>query len=105
MHVEDAALLVGDDEVRQPGLVQSALCRLQDPDVGVQHEAEVGAGGTGRSTGCARGAPAAARYSRNVVSSASSGVAPGRAMSTFTISPHTSTVAFGNRLYCESRNI
>ena len=39
------------------------------------------------------------------MNSHSSGVAPGRARSTFTISPHTSTVAFGKRLYCDTRII
>ncbi len=31
--------------MREAGLVQPALCRLQHPDVGVQHESEVGVGG------------------------------------------------------------
>ena len=49
-----------------------------------------------------RGASFGCRYNRNVVNSHSSGVTPGRARSTFIISPHTSTVALGKRLYCDS---
>ena len=40
-----------------------------------------------------------------ITSSASSGVAPGRLVSTVNMSAVTSTVVLGNRLYCERRRM
>ena len=90
----------------RPGWCNPRCAVLSTPMSGVEHESEVGVGWDreiDRSRARCIGCGAAVHEERRQL-----GVVrgrPGRAISTFTISPHTSTVALGNRLYCDSRNI
>ena len=105
VQVDDAALLGRRDrEVREPGLVQPALRAREVADVLVEHEPErrVGIGREQRVERLRprRRRPVCTRVNANTSMNASSTCVPGRARTTESMSANTSTVMFGNRLYC-----
>ena len=107
MQVDDAALLGRRHrEVREAGLVQAALAAAEVREVLVEDRGRAGARRrvtSSTSNGFVRGRRVAGRdpLERNASMYASSGVAPGRDRTTCSMSENTSTVMFGNRLYCD----